>query len=317
MDKTQFSQALKNIFTNTLHIDQDLLTEVNTSRIYHYTSPQGFLGIMRDNACANLRFSKYNSLNDREESLDIVNHIKLYSKSIPEKDTTKDFIKFIENFELGNKTYITSTKNSSTILRTEECDTYLCCFSQKDDLLPMWNYYSKSKHYEGYSIGFSSKYFKSESCWGKGYSIELQKVIYSNKEKNDILSCLFKPLEKIYHQLDNEQRNQVKDILQSYINKFQFLFKNPCFSHEEEVRAILKIPKNFIYEDTMLKKDFCESHGYIVPYIEFKDLNHAVKSVRIAPLYEKELAVANLQEFFNERKYKNIDIKTSSIPIRF
>ena len=319
MDELQYGKTMMSIFKSISGIRCKFLGGYKFSRVYHYTSPHGLLGIIGNDASASLRFSKYNSMNDREERLDIVNQIKHYSETIPRTKKTEEFIEFIENFQISDKSFITKRTETSNTNRFFEvsCDTYICCFSKEDDLLPMWNYYTKSKSYEGYSIGFSSKYFQYESCIGKGYSIELHNVIYSKKEKREILSGILKPFEEIYYELDPSKKRVVKEYLQTELDKYQFLFKNECFSHEKEVRAILQVPKDFDYEGSMLKKDFCESHGYIVPYIEFKDLGSAIESVRIAPLFEKEIAIANVKEFLHEKDHKNISVKSSKVPIRF
>lgn len=319
MNEVDYNSVLKSYIKETSELEKTFLKETLQSRVYHYTSPQGLLGIMKNKSKALLRFTKYDSLNDREESLDIIKHIKIYLESIA-KDASPQFIEWLKNFTPNSNTFITSYSELSSckVFEERECHTYLCCFSEKDDLLPMWNYYTKSRHYEGYNIGFSSSVFRSESCHGMGYRIELQKVIYWDKDKKEIINCIFNPIKNIYHVLTDEQKKHIQDFVQTRINKFQFLFKNSCFSHEKEIRAILRIPKDFNFQgQDSLTKDYRESHGYIVPYIEFELPENAIRSIRVAPLYEKEIAINNLEEFCIEREYKRVSISPSSVPIRF
>ncbi len=134
--------------------------------IYHYTSASGLLGILKRDCCK-LWFTKYNSLNDSYESKNISDFLKSYcSKRIETGIFSREFATRIMSLTPSNKRFITirsKTDNSIflergitsiTNMKQVPCDTYLCCFSDDADSLPMWNYYSKSDRYEGYNIGF-------------------------------------------------------------------------------------------------------------------------------------------------------------------
>mgnify|MGYP003292950937 CR=1 FL=1 len=196
------------------------------------------------------------------------------------------------------------------------CDTYLCCFSKQPDLLPMWNYYLKSQHYEGYSIGFMSSMFASSLSFEKGYSIELKRVLYTNEEKDKILDKIILPFNKLYLE-SIDDRAEILKIVQGKINELQFVFKKECFKHEEEIRAILRIPKEPLSNGDKFLVKYRNSHGYIVPYVEYSIWKGAIAEVFIGPLLQKELAQKNISEMLQNYGYDNVRVESSNIPIRF
>jgi len=107
----------------------------------------------------------------------------------------------------------------------------------------------------------------------------------------------------------------IKRDLSLSIAELQFCFKDEHFSHEKEVRAILKIPKDRDISNELTTK-YRTGNGYIIPYVEVPVPKEAITSVTVGPLLEKELAKKNVKEMLESRGY-SCDVYTSEIPIRF
>lgn len=100
-------------------------------RIFHYTSVNGLKSILEQSA---LRFTNIGYLNDMSEVKAGINSLK---KTIGLSEG--DF------------------NNLQRYIRIAEDETFVCCFSLDQDSLPMWNYYTKEAHHQGYNIEFNDR----------------------------------------------------------------------------------------------------------------------------------------------------------------
>ena len=310
----------------------DRYSEKKVKVLYHYTSCSALQSILRGSKqkCTSpvLYFTRFDSLNDKDEKNDIIKFKQRYSqKKFESGEISQSFYDVLNDVSVSSKKIIPTERETDDINpldsneREQECDVYLCCFSKEDDLLPMWNYYSKSNHYEGYCIGFSNKSFQELRFKGNSFKLEVYKVIYSDEEKEKIFDSFFIPLAQDYDSGSDKQKEQIKQQISFFLADFQYLFKNKAFEHEKEMRAILYIPKNVntsnMENDYISNIKYRDSHGYIVPYIEFTCPENSVVSVKTAPLLERELAIKNLSEYLEHLGYKDVIVDSSSIPIRF
>jgi hypothetical protein len=107
--------------------------------IYHYTSPEGIIGIFNNNE---LWFSRFDCLNDINEGKYIINP---YRKAIEELRGIIDesFLKEIAELEPDFKHYFrkgpiqNNGDTTSYYIENIESIPYLCCFSINKDSLPM------------------------------------------------------------------------------------------------------------------------------------------------------------------------------------
>ena len=329
-----YSKAVWSILSQPAYIQTDSYCDVGVATVYHYTSPEGLLGIFPDKEDPKLWFTKYDSLNDTSERTNLIEYLRLYcDRKVSESKLSPIFASTIKSLELSDYQLITlpgkgpielehnGVIEEYTDTRYVPCDTFLCCFSRHPDLLPMWNYYSKSQHYEGYSVGFLSNYFERSMSFEKGYSIELKRVLYVCSEKDKLLDAIILPFNDLFTEQTSD-REDIKRIIQGKINELQFVFKDECFRHEEEIRAILRIPREHICSADQNKSNnfavkYRNSHGYIVPYIEYKVAKIAVNGITVAPLLQSDLAIKNLHELMQQRGCGNIWIEPSVVPIRF
>ena len=305
------------------------LVDVSTKKIYHYTSPNGLMGIF-DKKTPALFFSQYDSLNDTKERKDIFEILKKYcDKQLEDGRMSQSLYNDIISIppsdlfgitrELNEKIKLESgeTVDNITSFANEDCYTYICSFSKNNDSLPMWRMYSKADHYEGFCIEFSTYPFSHKNFYGKGFNIELVEVIYNESQKLSLIESVLSPIMKLYDSATKTDKDNLLSIIKIMINRFQFAFKNKSFSYEEEIRAILHIPK----ETTSCTERFSErkyrhNNGLIVPYIIYNLENTSALSITLAPTIKEEISVINLKDYLLSKELDHIDILLSDIPIR-
>lgn len=304
----QVKELFNIFFEQTVYMDMGY-----NGYIYHYTTPDGFLSIT-NSFDTKLWFTKYDSLNDINERLDIIEYLEKYISCKEQENVFEhEFVTKIRTLKPNDEIFGASGTDENTFFH-QDSDTYVCCFSQENDLLPMWNYYSKSNRYEGYCIGFSVNMLEKFKL---GYEFKIYNVCYSDVEKDNILDKVFIPASKIYSESTEEDKDMILRILQSYINEYQFLFKNEKFKHEKEVRAILRVAKDFSEDEEVSLKKYRNNNGYIIPYREVSFSNKSIYSVTVPPLLEKELAVNNMKEYLCTKNMSNVKVLCSNVPIRF
>ncbi len=310
-------------------ININMRYDYSTGCVYHYTSADGLKGIVSNDRNVNLWFTQYDCLNDMSERNEFIQYFEKYCND--KKDIglfSETFYNAISKLNVSDFCYITTHNNEKimhgnetidgyTEMSSTDCNTYLCCFSENPDSLAMWNYYSKSKHYEGYNIGLFSHYFDKNTCFEKGYSIQLKKVIYSKQDKISLFDDLLIPLSKEYDNASVEDKRLIISAIKIFMDEYQFIFKNECFEHEKEVRAILRVPKHASNNMSGLKVEFRNSNGYLVPYVNFKLQKCIIPRITIAPILEKTIAKRTIKEFMELMGHSSTDVQVSNIPIRF
>ena len=293
------------------------------SMIYHYTSPGGLLGILKKTHPITLFFTRYDSLNDIKERQDILDSLAAYCrKKQAEGAFSPEFFRDVLAVKPSDNVWIShdekETANGSEAFQNIPCDTYLCCFSEVPDHLPMWNYYTKTTRCEGYCIGFDREMLVHREAVGKGYSLQLKKVIYDDAEKTAFFDSFLPQLFPLYQEGVEEEQKAILQMVQTVLSDFQFVFKNESFRHENEVRGILQLPKGgFSAGNDLPEVNFRNSNGYIVPYVEYSVDKHAVQQVVVGPLLDQEIAVRNLNEMLLINGYRDVDVLESKVPIRF
>lgn len=195
----------------------------------------------------------------------------------------------------------------------------------------MWGYYAKNGNYQGYNLGFDEKSLKNafESELKDGNYPLCDNIIYKLDKQAGLIYEKMKELIDNYPDEDKCDYNKsdwVKHALGSelwnFIAEKKMFFKASGFATENEYRFVLKISDDIINDsDTILpfKKHFrVGSSGIITPYIEWKFENTVPFSeITLAPMMEIDSAKTSLSDFLNSNGYKNVDIITSSIQLRF
>ena len=318
--KDFMNSEIKDIVNGSWDITHSLMPRQNV--IYHYTSPSGLLGILEAGGSAKLYFTQYDSLNDKSErnhAIDTIYHV--CENCVKKKIFSQKFYEIVK--ECTDPQKILFLRPSTKHPRAQapfwdEYDTYLCSFSEGEDSLPMWNYYSKSQHYEGYNIGFYIGNMSAERF--SGYRLDIAKIIYQDEKKETLIENLLIPIAKKLECANKTADNPwLIPELTNVLNNVILAFKKSCFAHEEEVRMILRIPK--CYRDTGTEKvserKYRHNNGYIIPYVEYSFEKKAVCEIHIAPLLEPEITQQNIYDLLAQRNYTCVHVFPSEIPIRF
>lgn len=305
--------------------------------VYHYTSPSGLLGIVdneENSKNAKLWFTRWDSLNDKNERYDIQEVLKEYKElkgdSIPKEfqDAIQKLIDTdVDEWELPPILWHHYDMNHLKCMNFSDPNPdniYICSFSTDGDSLPMWKCYSKSSHYEGYALGIDVAKWEERVKELNGCALDIRRVIYDEKDK-------IKKIDEIVSECEKDLKNEsIQKILSTILGteyiernlslriaRLQLVFKDKHFSYENEVRVILRIPKDKDISNELPTK-YRQGYGYTIPYVEIPVPKEAITSVRVGPLFDKELAKknVNVKEMLESRGC-SCKVHTSEVPIRY
>lgn len=297
-------------------------TRIHKGSCFHYTSIQGFLLMMED---------------IRERKCYIFpGHMK-YQNDIQELSEGVSFVKQNISEFTDNK----ATKRIVKNLNKLNNNIYISCFSSDRDLLEQWKYYGSNcglsiefdfEQCEGFfnieqmsnqSIKLFEYDIQQDSCDENikiisknecgytrgGISLTPVDVLYSDKEKNDIMkNILNENLDANMNELSLYRSSTNENFyVDCAISTFVPVCKNHYFAHERESRLLF-----FPYSETKIK--YREKNSRILPYLKCsvvnKDANkYPILSVTVGPGNNQNLifnAVINMLEgndnikFFSE-----------------
>lgn len=139
----------KTILSEVL-INKYKITTGYTISTYHYTSPEGLVGIVKNR---NIYFTDCQFLNDYKERLNINDELEYFWNSEKSNYDKKfrDLVEkiHIEVFEDDDFYYIDGEEE-------QKMNRYfVMSTSMKKDSLGMWKYYSKNGSYNGYCVGLT------------------------------------------------------------------------------------------------------------------------------------------------------------------
>ncbi len=283
--------------------------------LYHYTTENGILGIMKKDKIV-LELSHANSLNDYTEGLEILELLKKVSfKLLEEKNITEEqknaIFKLAEDDKLSKLVVSGMDVHGTNCTDYKEVDDYIISFSEKNDYLPLWNYYS-SKGQIGYCICFNSTQLNSEICYENEVEFRCEKIVYDDFDKEMIIKDIL---------LRYKDKEKIEDDISADIYRLKFTFKNKAFKYEKEHRLIISVPKKPNNPTYDIK--FKTKNGIIIPYISVeileKDKPVLINGITIGPLANDEIICENLKLYLNTNGYNFIanNICKSKIPIRF
>jgi len=298
------------------YFTKDVLFEIfaNKNKFYHYTTIDGFKGIIESNG---LWLSEAKYLNDKEE---IING----------KNKAIEVINFL--MKTKKKYKIFSDILNGAIEKLNSLDfsnNYICSFSLKFDDLDQWRAYGKNG--SGICIEFTrdkEKYTLFEIF----NFMQFAKVIYNDKEKYIILHRIIF-IYFYYYCFDLKKGNYIDkedyiNFLVSSLSHNFILFKNQAFQSEKEIRLIYTGDpiKSFT------KKSFRISNNIIVPFINLADSKITdgqtnkllaqeqklpITKICIGPISNQEAIIeASIKEFLEFYGYSKDIVIRSTIPYR-
>ncbi len=295
---------------------------------YHYTSPDGFLSIVKNNS---LRFTDISFLNDMSESIYMIKIICDYLNDYKQK------FPFVEEafFQMVKETSIDKIKNLSIVeinynlpLSITKQRHFVFCMCSECDKLNMWNYYVNNGVYQGYNIGFNVqsllKSFDVNNDIFDAFSVYYGNVLYSKKEQYEFLTEKFTEFESKYNK--NMRKDYLIMDLKMFIDSFCAFFKHPKFEDENEFRIVIEIPDNRIPRtdnvfvgdyNKYMSYDFYTKNGLIIPCLYVKINKQSFSRITISPIMEAGITKVSIRELLKTCVYKGCKVYQSTIPIRF
>ncbi|WP_165878446.1 DUF2971 domain-containing protein [Natranaerovirga pectinivora] len=287
--------------------------------VHHYTDIHALMSILRNRK---LWLSDSDFLNDRNEvkyTLDLISNICYKEFDFNSREMNKIFDYVSRPTWNGQQVFIMS-------------------FSEQDDLLPLWSYYSQV---DGYNISFNPPELISASRQNLDVDyksnrevhkvsaldrvkINLSKVIYNEEQQTEIITKITKLMKKAvidYRQglLSGYMINKLLIEYAGILRFYSLNFKQIHFEPEQETRLTV------LLEDKNLLKQYLNhrsSNGIVIPYIELNfsvdQFNSVVKKIMIGPKNNLDVSEKGLKSFLYHEDYKeSIQITKSLIPLRF
>lgn len=267
--------------------------------VYHYTSIEGFMGIISSRS---VWMTDYSYLNDHRELTHGVDVVQGVIKEIANAEATQEILQLIASWsgklaEVQNRICITS-------------------FSSDEDSLSQWRAYGPI------AIGFPVHPLALHVNQGI-----LQPIIYDPEVQRKLI--------KIYlHQLCSAYQQDVADtrldgdsgLYETSENMLELIsfFKDPAFRSENEIRlAYIDRPEFTERFFGKTAKSFRVAKGRIVPYISSRDIlpsrdrnfelefAHVVLGPECDSMLER-----GMREFLDSQGLAEVEIRRSAVPLR-
>ena len=307
-------------------------SKIRNKTIYHYTSPEGLLAILKT---PSIRFTDCQFLNDRSEYNHI--HVPLEAAFEQVRDSLYDtgLCDMLQTYINDKYDYSEIIPENPSLglegLKMLNMRHYVFCASTDPDSLNMWNYYVKGGAYQGYNIGLSANDIINSlsSISDTNIKVFFGPIIYKDKEKIEILKKVMTTTDKKLHDVlkkasgfeecDLATQEKYGELI-SYIENFRLFFKDAVFSGEKEYRFVIRIPElqtEILNSD--LKIGYAIKQGVVTPYCDVPfNKEGVIKKITLSPMVEDTLAKAGLQRYLKDAGYKSdIQIDKSRIPIRY
>ena len=264
--------------------------------IYHYTTQDGLIGILKYRA---LWATKIHYLNDASELIEPLriaeNELEILARQFHAEG--------MKNDQLTKDIY---DRMLYDIQSWKSINIYVASFCTQGDLLSQWRGYGVPS--SAYAIGFDSQKLVQTISQ---YSFELRKCQYYN-------SMAYR---KEITQLIMEYVNEVKtnnetpvDFIGKLVNRAATM-KFECFIEEDEWRIVSWRPLSYIDNNI----NFRLGKSVVIPYYSMPlDLSSIVE-IMVGPCQHPELAkdaIYGLAHKFDLKKIQVGGIKTSQIPYR-
>ena len=252
----------------------------NVGKIYHYTSAEGIIGILKNKE---LWFTNIYFLNDCNELF--------YTYSLIKRIISEDKLELykpIYDKILSRCNYMLSQNyfnEEKEIFHREEY--YISSFSLDKDNIALWNYYTKS-NVTGYNICFEDYKFINKS-------IAQGKVCYSLKDQTEILRKIIVEYNKKYNKAKRNEKHSIIKELWIEFKICSLFFKSPKYEVEQEYRIILAIHNSC--KEEKIKCSYRDKNGLIIPYIKLdlkellqgdERLSDLIKGLMISPINQGE-----------------------------
>lgn len=291
-----------------------LVKLARTKAIYHYTTSDALVGIVRDRGFWLSHHAYMNDAAEYTHGLDIVLDILRTLAKKPRWDKFKQVL-------------------GSTISEMEAAPTtdyYVACFTEEADSLEQWRAYCPNG---GVNIELNTA--AHGGYLGVGPRMLFNRVLYDDSSKKKIAIILSRRYFQEYiKDLENNCIWCSPDLHHEWVHSLSsaLRFRIPAFKHmafrsENEVRLIISGEEEKYFSAVHSRV----RNGKIIPYIKSSEWSEAlpppkdratqvpplsISSVIIGPQSERELVARSVQDFMRRNGYPDINIRFSSAPYR-
>ncbi len=309
------------------------------SPLWHYTSADGLVGIIRDIPAEHGRlhfwFTRSDCLNDTSEGTHIMDlFLQICGDLLKQGNISQDFYDSIKSCNISAHQLINYPLPMSedgahnSMIDCVPCHAYICSFSLKEDSLDMWRYYSKGNGGYGLKLNpfmFDSyKDYKYSDYDENAIFIKIcsYKVIYDDSEKNEMLNTIILDTFAAYQNeniSEAEKADNAKHFIQFALKNFQFQFKHQCYSSEQEYRFVVYLPysKPVSLKNELPSVKYRVQNGMVVPYIDLVVENGAsyLMGILISPYIENQNALATTSDYLEHCEFY-CETRLSKLPVR-
>lgn len=312
-------ESLLDKFTLKLKMSAFPTVEKYAGTIFHYTSTNNINPILLNGNNVMLWASRHDCLNDISEgTLPQIRFSEVCEKLREEGRISDAFYNLIHQIKPTKTDLIFTAIDHCVRPHRGEYDTYVTSFSEADDALAMWNYYSKGNRYEGINIGIRTQVLLDSLEMNGRNEGKLKasafKVIYDDVQQCQMISTF---IEELFSKYEPGDEMSVRYHISTMLSSLKMLFKNKCFEHEKEVRVVVQIFKKYKAEVPVKYRTYA---GYIIPYIELRFDKGAVCQLTTGPMVgteqQKKLQQSVIHEMLESHGYY-ISEKCSEIPVRY
>lgn len=257
------------------------------AELFHYTSPDGFIGIARSRS---LWASDMLTLNDASEAQYpqrlIAQLIEKYAAEVPDEHRSR-FTDQLRNYLFTMYT------------------PFVTCFCESGDLLSQWRGYGNDG--EGFALGFSGNWLQAL----EKKRFRLQRIIYDRAQQEDLVLMFLTMATDFMTKADLPEAETLTfwQAAASCLAPWVVMFKDPTFSEEREWRLV--------NVDAVTRGlAFRRAGQRIVPYIEIPVTDGALVRVVRGPFFagtETRTALMMLQA---SGLGKGVLVQESNIPLR-
>ena len=307
--------------------------------LWHYTSGDGLLGIIRNNASDHGKlhfwFTRSDCLNDTSEGNHILDLYKTVCETLySEHNINDEFYELVKDLEIPAHQFIhypvppEDGTTHSSVLNCIPCHAFICCFSMKEDSLDMWRYYSKGNG--GYGLKCAPflfdayKEFEYSDYDEKAVFSMMRsyKVIYEKSEKISILREMVLDTFYAYQNSTDSKEISVKNakgFLQRTLKVLQFQFKHECYASEQEYRFVFYRPydKPNDLQNELPPVKYRLQNGVIIPYIDLVIENGEcfLEEILVSPHIKSEFALDSTHEYIEQCGF-SCKCQKSVLPVR-
>jgi hypothetical protein len=271
--------------------------------IYHYTSPEGLLGIIEKNE---FWMSDYSFLNDAEELT--------YGLALAKRrfDEVADALP-------GASDLLRKWGNPSDLSDLRVC---VGSFSLRRDSLSQW------RAYGSIAIGFEV----GTLMFGYNNSVRMDRVVYEPEKQERFIDLMAYLSASAYE--EDKKNNSTRDVQRIYgrgegeqLLEITAFFKHPTFADEHEVR-IVHIEDRKVYESLGVKRPphrFRVSGGILLPYLTTRDVatfpdkypdKLPIREVIIGPSRHAEVLQRGVERLLSAHGYESVKTTRSTAPLR-